>query len=63
MEGWVRVAGVDEIRNVLVAHEEPLDVVDGGGESISLKVGGRHGKGGVELQKAGWLVASVRRLV
>jgi len=61
VEGWVRIAGVDEVGNVLVAHEEPPDVVDGGGKGVGLEVGGKHGKG-VELRKAGWLVASVRRL-
>ena len=49
VEGWIGVGGIDEIGNVLVAHEEPPDIVDGGGEGISLEVGGRHGEGGVEL--------------
>jgi len=58
-EGRVWVTGVDKVENILVAHEEPLDVVDGRGEGISLEVGGSHGKGGVGLRKASWLVASV----
>jgi len=62
VKGWVRVAGVDEVGNVLVAHEEPPDVVDSGGKGVGLETGGRHGEGGVELRKAGWLVVSVRRL-
>ena len=49
VEGWVRVTGVNEVRNVLVAHEEPPDVIDGGGEGIGLEVGGRHDKGGEKL--------------
>ena len=44
VEGWVRVAGIDKIRDVLVAHEEPPDVVDGGRKGISLEVGGRHNR-------------------
>ena len=63
VEGWVRVTGIDKVRNVLVAHEEPPDIVDSGGESVGLEVGGGHGKGEVKLRKAGWLVASVRRFV
>jgi len=59
-EGWVWVAGIDKVGNVLVAHEEPPDIVNSGGKGISLEVEGRHGKGGVELRKAGWLVMSVR---
>jgi len=63
VEGGVRVTGLNKVGDVLVAHEEPSDVVDGsGGEGVSLEARGRHGEGGVELQKAGWLVASVRRL-
>jgi len=49
VEGWVGVTGIDKIGDVLVAHEEPPDVVNGGGESVGLEVGGRHGEGGVEL--------------
>jgi len=49
MEGWVRVTGIDKVGDVLVAHEEPPDVVNGGREGISLEVGRRHGKGGVEF--------------
>jgi len=62
MESGVRVASVDKVGDVLVAHEEPPDVVNGGGKGVSLETGGRHGEGGVELRKAGWLVASVRQL-
>jgi len=62
VEGRVWVTGIDKVGNVLVAHEEPPDVVNGGGEGVSLETGGRHGERGVELRKAGWLVASVRRL-
>jgi len=58
VEGWVRVASVDKVGNVLVAHKEPPDVINGGGKGVGLEVGGRHGEGGVELRKAGWLVAS-----
>ena len=58
VESGVGVTGVDEVRDVLVAHEEPPDVVDGSGEGVSLETGGRHGERGVELRKAGWLVAS-----
>jgi len=54
-EGWVWVADVDEVRDVLVALEELLDVVDGRGECVGLKLGGRHGGVGVGLRKAGWL--------
>jgi len=59
-EGWVWITDIDEVGDVLVALEELLDVVNGGGEGISLELGGRHSKVGVDLQKAGWLVASVR---
>ena len=61
-EGWVWVTDIDKVGDVLVAHEEPPDIVNGSGKGISLEVRGRHGKGGVELRKAGWLVANVRRL-
>jgi len=49
VKGWVRVAGIDKVGNVLVAHEEPLDVVNSGGKGVGLETGGRHGEGGVEL--------------
>jgi len=61
-EGWVWVTGVDEVGGVLVALEELPDVVDGRREGIGLELGGRHNEVGVDLQKAGWLVASVRQL-
>jgi len=51
VKGQVRVAGVDKVRDVLVAHEEPPNVVDGSGKGISLEVGRRHGRRGVKLQK------------
>jgi len=51
VEGQVGVTSVDKVGNVLVAHEEPLDIVNGSGEGVSLEVRGRHVKGGVELQK------------
>ena len=60
VKGQVGVASINKVGNVLVAHEEPPDVVNGGGEGVSLEAGGRHDEGGVELRKAGWLVASVR---
>jgi len=46
-EGRVWVAGVDKVRDILVAHKEPPDVVNGSGEGVSLEVGGRHDEGGV----------------
>jgi len=42
-EGRVWITGINEVGDVLVAHEEPPDVVNGGGEGISLEVGRRHG--------------------
>jgi len=46
-EGQVWVTGIDKVGDVLVAQEEPLDIVNGGRKGIGLEVGGRHGKGGV----------------
>ena len=46
VEGKSRIwiAGIDKVGDVLVAHEEPLNIVNGGGESIGLEVRGRHSK-------------------
>ena len=42
--GRVMVAGVNKVRDVLVAHEEPPNIVNSSGEGVGLEVGGRHGK-------------------
>jgi len=49
VEGRVGIACIDKVGDVLVAHEESLDIVNGSGEGVSLEVGGRHVKGGAEF--------------
>jgi len=55
-EGLVWVAGVNEFRDILVAHKEPPDIVDGSGEGVGLEVGGRHGERGVWVVES-WLAS------